>query len=240
MTTSMFRTIDPVTDERLIRDLGALLNLSPLARSVVASHLVPYLRLKTESERQKLDDLVLSEVGPSVQASDALGALRFLRHVAKTNFLKAKDPAPASTLISDLQNAGLVAEAQQNELTALIEKIGADVSPLRTEFAQKRAAGGVFPTIVGIGRTIEVRMVAQDSFDPNGSALPDKILGKVAIVSLRLDTDDDTSLVFQMSKDELGILIASLEKCAAELEAFERCLDDHGDRSGTTDTSSIG
>lgn len=231
MPQSTFRTLDPNRDEELLQDVSSLMVLASETQGVILDRLPDLIVAQTARERKQLEQTILDVAKD--RGADVSGALRFLRHVAKHAFLDTESPEDPQGLAAQLVAQGFVADSQKEALEALIRRVRDGVLPLRETIRKKTAAQGVFPSLKGIGRTIEVRMVPATSFDEAATpAGTQTVAGHVGIVSVRLETDDDEAFCFQVSREELKLLIAALSRCQSELDEFEGYISTRAPKSG--------
>lgn len=105
-----------------------------------------------------------------------------------------------------------------------VNKIKKDVSEqFQTSIAIKRCSRGVLPSFSAVGTTTGLRSVSKVSFDHAKHLkeyLP-KIEGLVPIISINVETDDDSNFSFQATESQLKELIATLQASLTEVKKLK-------------------
>jgi hypothetical protein len=226
--TILFRDPEAAGAKAFRRHLADLLALDETVRTACLEAL-PRIRLsQLESDRRRLaEDLANEHKVGLDKLTNSLGAMIFL-----LDALLGRDIPPSDVLLwsDDLVEIGALDESNRAVLEAVLTQIkSAVLSEVRPKVRQRRAAAGVFPTFTGVGYTVEMRAVREDSFRPGMpiETFVPQIVDTTMVASLHMSVDEGTPKEFYFQADEsdidylLGMLQAAKKEMAA-LRAFLR------------------
>ncbi len=134
-----------------------------------------------------------------------------------------------NSILADLDQMRIISDAKKKPLVKdIIQTFAAAATEVAERERPKRYTVGVLPYLKGVGTTVEMRAVLEVAFSLGDDlqAYKPQITSTVPVVSVRLSTDRDTSIVFQANLHHLRLLIDKLEATYRDMSELQKHLSE--------------
>ncbi len=239
MESRLFDEFDPLdeSNKQFLQHLTRLLELSEDDQQLCIEALADFAIADTAQANMKVVKSI--QLHSKLSRVEILRALNVLYFFLRTMLKKETRSDLPEQWRSDLAEIGVLQEPNADKFHALTLRVRDEVLPMVEQTVlRERAALGVFPTLKGLGVTVELRAVREHRYrwDTDITYYRPKIIDIVGIASINIAVDEGSPEDFYFQVDERGLqrLIDSLIAAKMDLEAlatgvcFSPSNDEHG------------